>query len=343
MKLKYMNKKIMLLLTALVLMLSECENNNPVDGNPPCGGIDPGIVPAPAYDSPIWYPTGNFIGFNHVPLESISYPYGQGCWGEQHFNRDSTGFWLIKPDGTNMQRIFPYTLQTPAWSPDGQWIAFAAGNQIYKMKFTGTTFDTTTLVQLTTEGNNYFPAWSPDGQWIAYDRSLADASGPAGTWIMRNDGTMKKALFFAAFPDWCSNGNNLIGAIGTSSTSIWTRFVIFNYSLLIPTDTLEAVVGNNNGYPKYSQGGTRIAFTSQPIGGQPQIWLMNSDGSNISQLTSAGVDATFGLPFSWSPDGSSIVYTDYRSNDWTYNNGTLWILDPVSGGKRQLTFNSKPK
>jgi TolB protein len=343
MKLKYKNKKIILLLAALVLILSGCQDNNPVDGNPPCGSIDPGIVPAPAFDSPVWYPSGNFIGFNHTPLDSISYPYGQGCWGVKHLNMDSTGFWLINPDGTNMHRIFPYTLQTPAWSPDGQWIAFVAGNQIYKMKFTGATFDTTTLVQLTTEGSNYFPTWSPDGEWITYDRSLADASGPAGTWIMRNDGTMKEALFFAAFADWSSNGNYLIGAIGTSPTSIWTKFVKFNYSQLIVTDTLEAVVGNSNLYPKYSQDGTRIAFTSQAIGGQTQIWLMNSDGSNLSQLTSTGVDATFGLPISWSPNGSSIVYTDYRSNDWTYNNGTLWILDPVTGGKRQLTFNSKSK
>jgi hypothetical protein len=87
-------------------------NNNPINdgGKPPCGGIDPGIVPAPAYDSLIWHPSGKLIGFNHTPLARITYPYGEGCWGEQHFNRDSTGFWLINSDGTNMRRIFPYTL-----------------------------------------------------------------------------------------------------------------------------------------------------------------------------------------------------------------------------------------
>jgi len=69
---------------------------------------------------------------------------------------------------------------------------------------------------------------------------------------------------------------------------------------------------------------------------------MDSTGNNNRQLTTQGVDATFGSPFSWSPDGSSIVYTDYRSNDWTINNGVLWIISPNTGVKKQLTFNIKP-
>lgn len=31
------------------------------------------------------------------------------------------------------------------------------------------------------------------------------------------------------------------------------------------------------------------------------------------------------------------------ADDWTYNNGTLWILNPGTGGKEQLTFNPQPQ
>ena len=165
----------------LFLVVLGCKDNT-TSSNPPCSGIDPSIIPEPPYNSPVWHPNGQFIGFNHTPLRNIIYP--NPCNPEQEFAADSTGFWLINSDGTNMRRIFPYTLQNPTWSPDGEWIAFVSGAQILKMRFTGTVFDTTTLIQLTTSGNSYFPAWSPDGQWIVYDRSLADGSGSAGVWIM---------------------------------------------------------------------------------------------------------------------------------------------------------------
>jgi Tol biopolymer transport system component len=291
------------------------------------------IVPESPYDSPVWHPSGQFIGFNHTPLIKIEYPYGKDCQGKQHFAGDSAGFWLINPDGTNKRRIFRYKLLTSAWSPDGEWIAFGAGAQIYKMRFTGTTFDTTTIVQLTTEGRNFFPAWSPDGLRIAYDRSLADASGPAGVWIMRTDGSQKQFIARGRMPTWAPDGTYLlyiglwaeIYRVNVSDTSQVTRLTSFNQ---IDPYT------RNNEFPKYSPDGTKIAFWSNG-----NLWIMDSSGTNLQQLTSDGVDVSFGLPFSWNPDGSSVVYTRYRSDEWTMSNGVLWILNPITGEKKQLTSN----
>lgn len=325
----------------IIIAISSCtDKNNPVNNNPPCGGIVPLIVPEPPYYGPIWHPSGKFIGFNHTPLKRIDYP--NECYGVQRFNRDSTGFWLINHDGTNMRRIFPYTLLAPSWSPDGQWIAFVVNAQIYKMRFTGTTFDTTTLVQLTTVGRNFLPSWSPDGQWIAYDNTdCGNAIEPpppnsCGILMMKNDGTSKRFVARGRMPDWTTNGNFLIYVglrselyrVDLSDTSRVVRLTSFNQ--IDP-------YARNNRYPEYSPDGAKIAFWSSG-----NIWMMDSTGGNLRQLSTQGVDVDFGLPFSWSLDGSSIVYTDYRSNDWTYNNGILWILKPIMGEKKQLTFNQKP-
>ncbi|MBM4176020.1 MAG: hypothetical protein FJ213_07590 [Ignavibacteria bacterium] len=325
-------------LVAVFLLFLGCKDiTNSTDGKPPCGGHAPGIVPAPAYDSPIWHPSGKFIGFNHTPLVSISYPYGQGCWGQQHFNGDSTGFWLINSDGTNKKRVFPYTLQTPAWSPDGKWISFVLGAQIFKMRFTGTTFDTTTLTQLTFEGRNFFPAWSPDGQWIAYDSNSESPNGMNFIWLMRRDGSEKRRIIYEPsqgeirMPHWSSEGARIVHIrylVGTFSSEIFTmdssgasprRLTVDNW-----TDR----------HPRYSTHVTTIAYLSNS-----NIWIMDSTGNNRRQLTTWGVDGDFGLPFSWSPDGSKIIYTRYQSTDWTYANGTIWVVNVETGEKQQLTFN----
>jgi TolB protein len=247
------------------------------------------------------------------------------------------GFWLINSDGTNMRRV-SYPLEEPAWSPDGQWIAFISQGQIFKMRFLGEAFDTTMPIQLTYQGNNFSPAWSPDGQWIAYDRPLADSSGPGGIWLMRSDGTWRRSLFGAAFPTWHPNNEIILGAVGTSSTSIWTRFLRYDVTRSVTLGALDAVVGNDNRNPRYSPDGTKIAFSSKPSQGNGNIWVMNSNGSNLRQLTIEG--STTGL--SWSPDGRRIAYVSYRFTDWSYANGTIWTIDVETGEQTQLTFNYPP-
>ena len=176
----------------LFLFFLSCDvNNNDDDNPPPCPPIQ---IDAPSpYDSPSWHPSGDFIGFNYTPLHKTTYSYGEHCQGVYEWDSEMSGFWLINSDGTNMRRIFTYKLQTPVWSPDGKWIAFVipVGDErhIFKMQFNGTTFDTTTLVQLTTEGRNFFPDWSPDGQWIAYDSNTDSPNGMQFIWKMKSDGT----------------------------------------------------------------------------------------------------------------------------------------------------------
>ena len=76
----------------------------------------------------------------------------------------------------------------PAWSPDGQKIAFTSnrdggGNDwdIYVMNADGSD-----IARLTDGAGNEYPAWSPDGQKIAF---VSDRGGDSDIYVMNADGS----------------------------------------------------------------------------------------------------------------------------------------------------------
>jgi TolB protein len=138
-------------------------------------------------DSPAWSPHGNLIAFHcAMAAEKVSVmrPYGthirtllrrsstietRPSWSPDGrlivFGRGtrgpawaSLGIWTIRPDGRNLHRVVE-TGGSPAFSPDGRWLAFVAernGNQeLYKARANGSG-----LVQLT---NTYGIAESAPG------------------------------------------------------------------------------------------------------------------------------------------------------------------------------------
>jgi hypothetical protein len=62
----------------------------------------------------------------------------------------------------------------------------------------------------------------------------------------------------------------------------------------------------------YSPDGTRIAFSSN-ADGNPDIYVMNADGSGIKQLTD---NSAIDWNPSWSPDGTKIAFTSGRDGDF---------------------------
>ena len=86
----------------------------------------------------------------------------------------------------------------PAWSPDGQRIAFVSARsgsgEIYVMNADGSN-----VVQRTFSGGySEDPAWSPDGTKIAY---ATLSNGSANLWVVSPDAGGRPTLLFAA-PGW---------------------------------------------------------------------------------------------------------------------------------------------
>ena len=298
-------------------------------------------VPNSPYDNPIWHPSGEIIGFNHVPIKEVRYTNGMECvlQAEYIFETDSIGFWLINEDGTDQRRVMPYALLSPSWSPDGDWIAFSRGAQIFKMPFDGQSFDTTHIEQLTHEGRNFFPTWSPDGAWIAFDSSKDNPTGSKAIWKMRSDGTSARRIAYQPeegeirSPFWGSNFHivhyRYLASSGSDSPEI--------FEMDSAGGNVRRITHNDQRktWPQYTDGEQHIAYVAQVGSTGLQIVVTDREGSFFSQLTMSG--ATL---FSFSKDGR-MVYVNFNYDGIDEEKGTLWVMDQQGDHVRQLTFNHR--
>ena len=85
--------------------------------------------------------------------------------------------------------------------------------------------------------------------------------------------------------------------------------------------------------PRFSPDGKRIAFTSDRGGGD-NIWIMNRDGSDKSQITKEEF-RLLNQP-SWSPDGRYVVAKKHFTTSRSLGTGAIWIYHVSGGGGVEL-------
>ena len=207
---------------------------------------------------------------------------------------------IMDADGSNKQRIYSAgsAAFAPAWSPNGEWIAFGLGGYLQARRTKPATImlvrrDGTGARELTPDSLNAgFPSWSPDGKRIAYRfwgateglRIMDVATGavqvltteydnmpfwsPDGSLIAftrKHDGN--NFDIYTIRPDG-SGLRQLTTTPANDAHAVWTadsKFLMWNSGIYGFKD--EAALYDN---------------TFQPYGG---IFVMNADGSNKRQLT----------------------------------------------------------
>lgn len=218
----------------------------------------------------------------------------------------------------------------PTWSKDGLWIAFAStrsgsGWDIWKVHRNG---ESSGLKRLTTYGGfDLEPSWLPTNKIVF---AAGSGQGYEDVYTMNNDGTgrtrLTTATDFDEYADWSPDGSKIaytsVGGQKGGAKQIWIMNSDGSNKHRISTEyAIQAA---------WSPDGKKIAFKCYR--GGYNICVMNSDGTNIKQLTQESANTH---DPDWSPDGSKIIYSSARDGDWE-----LYTMNPDGTNKRQITYNS---
>jgi Tol biopolymer transport system component len=264
----------------------------------------------------------------------------------------------------------PRLFDEPAWSPDGEGIAFTADlteadekGFFHRTDIYVVNADGSDLRRLTDDGLSSSPVWSPDGKTIAYARrtemdeptTFEDVRQMSTTlWTMTAEGTDERPVF-EPVPGrldepggWSPDGSRFVftraGVVLPGEGGNGAAIYVMNADGSDLTRLAE-----QSGNPAWSPDGTKIVFASDRDGNgglnygdnvnpANELYVMDADGSNQARLTETK-DVNEARP-GWSPDGALIAYQRGEVVDNAQGTG-VFVMKPDGSCPTAVAFDEE--
>ena len=239
--------------------------------------------------------------------------------------------WTIEPDGTGATQLTtsgPECDSQPAWSPDGEQIAFVRGTP-------GGNISAYAVHVMEADGGNVHPivpralgpAWSPDGTRIAFAQSEAlGTSATDGTNVQLVPTTYNSCSVYHLPPlAWSPDGTEVVSNGGFACLETFLQG-----SCRTEIATGAAVCEAHPGEETYEDWSPDSRWILVGSSSSDRGLHYFGDGGFV-QLTSGGAfDGAYGNA-AWSPDGTTIVF---RRDPYFGSPGSpqMYLIDAADGG-----------
>ena len=217
--------------------------------------------------------------------------------------------------------------ESPAWSPDGQTICYAAHADLWIVPAAGGP-----AARLTTDGEADFePAWSSDGRWVYFTSMRGQTTA---IWrVSAGGGTPERVTM--------GSGPERQPSLSQDGLRLTYSTFSLNSNLVVRAEQTgkEHEFGGERRelYPAFAPDGSAVVYVSDQLKSPPDLWIQplapdGSPGGMARRLTDHPGTAAYP---SYSPDGRWIAY--HRALD---DQRDVWIV-PAAGGA-PLRFTDDP-